>query len=121
MTLTELSAAWNDLRNATLGRTAKPLVSATLANRIGVEWERWRVYYEHAGVTADLAASVAASEYVDAYRQLVDAAAAEGVKVNALPETNYEKARMGVQIGAFGALAIAAAVVGIFLIARATR
>jgi NAD-specific glutamate dehydrogenase len=121
VTLIELSAAYNDLRNATLGRGVKPLVSAALAERVGVAYEKWRAYYGSAGVQADLAASVTASEYVDAYRALVDAAASEGVKVNALPTTPFEKGKVAIEITGFGALAVAAAVIGLFYVARGSR
>lgn len=81
MTLNELSEAWNELRNRTLGRGLSPLVSAGLATRIANHYERWRKYLETAGPLDDLAASVQASDWLARYRELADAAKAEGVSL----------------------------------------
>jgi hypothetical protein len=44
MNLTELQTAWNELRNAALGRGVTPLVPQPLADRVGNTYERWRVW-----------------------------------------------------------------------------
>ncbi len=87
MTLTELSDAWNELRNATLGRSTTPVVSAQLAERIGNTYERWRTWLASAGPMQDIAADLTAAGWLNEYRSLVVAAKTEGVSVNALPAT----------------------------------
>jgi hypothetical protein len=106
VTLTELSSAWNALRNATLGRGAVPLVSNALAQEIGGAYEEWRKYYEEAGINEDLAASVTASAWVERYRSLVEAAHSEGVNVSALPLNPLERAKAAAS-GGINLLAIA--------------
>ena len=94
MTVGELSALWNDLRNAALGRGVKPLVSAPLAARIGSEWDAWRAYYEQqAGPLQDLdlPTSTLEGDWVDRYRALADAVGKEGIYVKGLPLDPIEK------------------------------
>jgi len=47
--LTELSDAWNTLRNAALGRGTSPNVPAELANDVGTQYEAWRAWLEGLG------------------------------------------------------------------------
>jgi hypothetical protein len=53
MEIAALSTAWNDLRNAALGRSTKPLVSAPLADHVASEYSAWRAFYETAQPEAD--------------------------------------------------------------------
>lgn len=118
MTITELSAAWNDLRNAALGRGTKPNVSAALAARVGSEYDAWRAYFETAPPTedADMPAVTLQGDWLNRYRVLVAAVQSEGVSVAALPKDASERALDSAKEGiatlgtALQVLAIAAAV-----------
>lgn len=77
MTLAELSTAWNDLRNAALGRGTAPLVSAPLALAVGRAWEGWRAYYDGLGVSAAEVPTLSSPEWIDRYRELAERVTAE--------------------------------------------
>lgn len=93
MTLAELSQAWNDLRNAALGRGLNPNVKPATAELIGNAYERWRAWYQKAGVSDDMVASVSAAPMVELYRKTLALAKAEGVKVAELEQTPVERAK----------------------------
>lgn len=78
MTVNELSEAWNQLRNAALGRGTKPNVSPDLAGRVAREYERWRAWRADADPTDDLMASLTARAWVDRYRKILAAVQREG-------------------------------------------
>lgn len=70
MTLTELSTAWNDLRNAALGRTATPNVPTALAAEVGTSYEQWRAYLASGPTwTAEVVPELA-STWLERYRAL---------------------------------------------------
>lgn len=96
MTLAELSAAWNKLRDKALGRAASPTsgISADLADRIGKEFEQWRVWYLSAGSLEDTVASIAAHEWVSRYNVLAAELKAEGIAI-APVTTPVESAKRG--------------------------
>jgi len=81
MKLADLSAAWNRLRDRALGRAASPSSKITpeLATRIGNEFNAWRTWYLSAGSLEDMAASVAAHEWVSRYNVLAAELTAEGI------------------------------------------
>jgi len=81
MKLADLSAAWNRLRDRALGRAASPSskISPELAQRIGDEFNAWRTWYLSAGSLEDVAASVAAHEWVSRYNVLAAELTAEGI------------------------------------------
>lgn len=121
MTLGELSAAWNELRNAAWGRGTQPLVDAKLADQIGAGYEAWRAYYEESGFTDEFAPSIAASEWVDRYRMLAAKMAEAGHPLTGamqLPPTPLEQATstlrwgVGLVVGLSVATLIAAFVRG---------
>lgn len=111
MTLAELSDAWNELRNETLGRGTTPLVSPGLARRIGAEWEAWRRWYESANPLDDALGSVGAQQWVERYRALAEYARREGRPVTrGLSPTPVERAKgvaQGAAVGVGGALTLA--------------
>jgi hypothetical protein len=53
MNLTELTNAWNQLRNAALGRGTAPSVAPALAAVVGVRYERFREELGRAHVEAE--------------------------------------------------------------------
>lgn len=81
MNLTELSEAWNTLRNDTLGRGTTPLVPQPLADRIGNTYERWRAWLAKASPLDDVMADATASGWLSDYRALYAQASATGVKM----------------------------------------
>jgi hypothetical protein len=117
--VTDLSEAWNNLRNAALGRGTTPHVSPGLADTVGMQYERWRAYYAASGPLDDVFTSYSASEWLAIYRKLVADVRAEGVKVEALPRAPWEKitdsaATLGQVVGGlvfFGVAATALALV----------
>jgi hypothetical protein len=118
MTLAELSDAWNSLRNAVLGQGTTPPknVKPETATKIGNYYDRWRQWYSDAGVTADMAASVSASQWVDLYREAVKLAQADGVDVPAqLLPTALEQATAAAQSTGKGIM-LAAAIVAVPLV-----
>jgi len=78
MTLAELAGAWNGLRNAAWGRGTTPLVSSTLADRIGDEYDKFRAWYETQGSVEDWIPSLTANEWVERYRVLWELLKKEG-------------------------------------------
>ncbi len=98
MTVDELSAAWNSLRNAALGRGTKPNVPDKLAREVELEWWRWRSERPLFGPTADVLGSVALRKWVTRYRNLAAKVRAAGIK--RLPDepelTTLEKALQGI-------------------------
>jgi len=120
MTLQELSDAWNELRNATLGRGVTPNVSAPLATRVANTYERWRSWLANATPLTDIAADLTAAGWLDEYRQLVAAAKAEGVIVTALPTTFGENvSSAAAYTGKTLAVVAAAAVLGLLYVLAA--
>jgi hypothetical protein len=91
MTLDELGQAWNDLRNAAIGRSVKPIVKPATAKLIGDAYERWRRWYNSATVGGDLITSVSASPMIELYRKCAALAKAEGVKFIELEQTPMER------------------------------
>lgn len=80
--LTEFANAWNELRNAIMGRgTEKPEgVPLELYTKMGNTYERWRAYL--AAVPLDMAVLPvkALSDWVLEYRELADEASKLGLK-----------------------------------------
>ena len=71
MTLTELSDAWNALRNAALGRGVAPLVPEPLAGDVARQYEAWRAWLAKQGPLTgplDIAEGV---EWIQRYRKLL--------------------------------------------------
>lgn len=92
MTLDDLSQAWNDLRNAALGRGVKPIVAEPLASQVGNAYERWRQYLASAGPSQDLVPSATAWPWLQQYRELASKVSAAGVQFQALPVQPLEQA-----------------------------
>ncbi len=123
MTIDELSEAWNELRNAALGRGTKPVVSAELAQRVGADYDAWRdALQNNQWPTDDAFASVTASRWVDRYRELLELVEGEGVKpARALPKNFIERFADGVQTSfIIAGIALAVAVAAPF-VARGFR
>lgn len=91
MTLDDLSEAWNELRNAALGRGTAPIVPAPLAADVARQYGQWRAW--HAAQDAlvmphDIADGV---RWIQKYRKLlsrVSSAGAQPAKV--LPRGGIE-------------------------------
>jgi hypothetical protein len=91
MTLAELGQAWNDLRNAALGRSVTPLVPAALATKVGNAYERWLNFYSFAGPPSDMLPSITAKPWIDEYRALLaEVKAAGGKPASVLAATPVE-------------------------------
>jgi hypothetical protein len=123
MTLTELSTAWNDLRNAALGRSTTPLVPPVLAAKVGNAYERWLNWYSFAGPPSDMIPSITAAPWVDEYRALLAEVQAAGVKpASVLASTPLEGAAAAVSSAGKGiyytALAIAVPLVLLLALKR---
>lgn len=89
MTLTEFSAAWNELRNAALGRGVQPLVPEPLATDVGTAYEGFRVWVmDQPGELPVLPLS--AGPWVDKHRELAARVRAYGIAVQELPRTMRE-------------------------------
>ena len=121
MTLEELSEAWNQLRNAALGRGITPLVSQALAAKVAERYAAWREYYTDPDFVQFGPADLSASSWVTEYRTLAARVKAEGIKLTyELPTTLPEHA--GVVMDKLGLAAIVVGVPLIFFIAyRVTR
>lgn len=91
MTLAELATAWNDLRNAALGRGTSPRVPRELADRVGKRYEAFRQWYESAWSLEDWVPSVTAAQSVRDFRALADEVRAAGRPVADLPATPIEQ------------------------------
>src|SRR5438477_7032930 len=97
MTLAELSAAWDALRNKVLGRSVAPIdqhLSPELLARVGSEYEAWRQWYLAAGSLEDLAGSLGAQEWVSRYNVLAAEIQAEGLATAPL-DTVIESVKKG--------------------------
>jgi hypothetical protein len=93
VTLNELSNAWNDLRNAALGRGTTPQVPAPLAAKVGREWTAFRRWLAEQGVLEDIFASAVSQAWVQRYRVLLAQVRAAGAPVEtdlALEQTPLE-------------------------------
>lgn len=125
MTLTDLSDAWNVLRNAALGRGTKPIASPALADKIGNAYERWRKWLETASPVQDIVPSATAWSWLQEYRALVAEAMAEGIKVDALPGQPLEAvasfASTTITTVAIAVAAIGLPVVALMLFAKRKR
>jgi hypothetical protein len=110
MTLAELSQAWNDLRNAALGRGTTPIVKPVTATTIGNYYERWRQWYTSAGVSDDMIASVSAAQWVDLYRAAAKLAKADGAQFAELGATPVEQVTKAAAATGKGLVYAAAAV-----------
>jgi hypothetical protein len=103
MTLTELSAAWNDLRNAALGRgEARPIkVPLALGLEVGIAYEEWRAYLASRG---PLESAIPELQWLEKYRALAAKVKAAGVNFEAPPATLLEQAAAlpGQAAGALG-------------------
>lgn len=131
MTLGELSNAWNELRNAVLGRGTQPSagVKPTTATTIGNYYERWRKYYESAGIADDMVPSATAAEWVTLYRDGVRLAKADGLvlafELGATPIERTAAAAQAAVTGVGNGLFFVAAAISVplvlFLAARSRR
>lgn len=89
--LDELSAAWNGLRNAALGRGTSPNVSPALAADVSRAYDEWREWLQHAPPIADVLAHAMAHNWVKRYRALVARVQREGqTPTDVLPVTSVE-------------------------------
>lgn len=75
MTVDQLSALYNRLRNAALGRGVTPNVSPELAERVGRAYEAWREFAT--GPASALADVAQMRPHVEAYNRLRAAVAKE--------------------------------------------
>lgn len=87
----ELSAAWNKLRNAALGRGTTPKVKPELAKRVGDTFEAWRRWQESIGPLDTLFAQAAYTDNLKQWQARGEALRAEveaelGVKLPAFPD-----------------------------------
>jgi hypothetical protein len=110
MTLAELSTAWNDLRNATLGQSVVPLVKPVTATTIGNYYERWRAWYATAGAMADMVPDATAAQWLSLYRDAAKLAKADGAKFTELEAQPLERAVAAVTTAGKGLIYAAAAV-----------
>ena len=124
MTPDELSKAWNELRNAALGRGVSPNVSPALAARVAREWEGWRKAHLTPGFK--VAAPTFTYRWTKRYRSLLRAVHKEGAakKIDLPFKTPMEE--LGDSFTNFGRnIAITAGVVGgvyvIIALSRGTR
>ncbi len=91
MTLDELSAAWNDLRNAALGRGLAPNVPPALAANVDRQYKAWRKALIHMPAAADMLASAYTRDWVSKYRRLLARVQKAGAgPQNVLPTTPFE-------------------------------
>lgn len=116
MTIEQLSTAWNNLRNAALGRGVTPIVSPELAIEVGTQYEAWRAYLADKSAAAWIPLSPTSfveDEWVQRYRALVAKVQAENVTVpDVLPPTLAEKAKgQAKDIGKQVAIAVASGLV----------
>jgi hypothetical protein len=98
MTIDELSTAWNNLRNAALGRGVVPVVSQPLADEVGTAYEEWRAHLADKSAAALLLpitpTSIVEDVWVQRYRDLVAKVNGENVAVkDVLGQTFAEKAK----------------------------
>lgn len=97
MNIDELSSAWNEMRNAALGRGLKANVSAELAKVVAGEYERWRAARAEMGPVDDVLSAFTTRQWVTRYRNLVSKVQKEGIKLaNVLPPTTLERALQGI-------------------------
>lgn len=77
MTINDLNKAWNDLRNAALGKGTHPNVPKALAERLGRAYEQWRTFFEGRHFSADdlnmpaITFSDETSNWLDIYRRFI--------------------------------------------------
>ena len=91
MSLDELSAAWNDLRNAALGRGVAPNVPPALAASVDRQYKAWRKALIHMPAAADMMASAYTRDWVAKYRRLLARVQKAGAgPQNVLPTTPFE-------------------------------
>lgn len=97
MTIAELTQAWDDLRNAALGRGTMPNVSRALAETVGRYYEEFRAWLADAGPLEELAPSITAAQWIGRYRALWNMLQAEGkapeARLTLPPQWNEELAR----------------------------
>jgi hypothetical protein len=86
ITLTEFSNAWNDLRNAVMGRgvSKPPNISQQLYDSVGNYYERFRTWLQQQGPITEITTAIGATEQMTTYRQLANQAKKEGAVFNAL-------------------------------------
>lgn len=130
MTGLELSEAWNDLRNAALGRGVKPVASAALAARVGNEYERFRSWFdtEHEELAPTVLPGTQAADWVERLRALTKEVKAEGIAVREPSATFGEKAAQaassigsGLVLGLASIAVIAGVGVAVALASRGRR
>lgn len=124
MTSQELSDAWNELRNAALGRGTSPRVSPALARVVAREYEKWRREL-HASPWKGDDPPPWVWEQVATYRKVFAKVKAEGkAPKKELPQTPLERVGRGLEtlarnfaigLGVFGGAYI------IFALVRGTR
>jgi hypothetical protein len=99
MTLAELTDAWNDLRNAALGRGVTPLVPQTLATDVGTSWELFRAWRsEQLGELPVLPLS--GQRWVKMHHDLAARVRSAGVPVRDVPEDALQSALRALGEGA---------------------
>jgi hypothetical protein len=93
--LSEFSNAWNELRNAIMGRgTEKPAnVPLELYTKTGNAYERWRKYLAALPADMQILPIKALSDWVLEYRELADEATELGLKFPAFAPGWIETAR----------------------------
>lgn len=131
MTLTELNAAWQDLRTAALGRSGlDENVSAGLASRIAQALEGWGRFYASAGYGSDFFGSshpeVAA--WLERYRVLAFDARREGLRFAEFGDTSGEQLSEAASTVAsatghalFSVGLLATALAGLYLVIKGRR
>ncbi len=113
----ELSDAWNNLRNAAMGRGGAPNVSPALARRVEREYARWRNWRRDVGPIDDMFSSWSTRRWVARYRDLMAKVDREGKGPEArLAMTPMEAAAVQMDRGAVN-LAIGAGVAAVTVIA----
>ena len=99
MTLNDLSAKWQELRDKSLGRGGmSALVSPLLASDVALDYQRFRAWLEAIArvPTSLVTAGDEASEHLEVLRALIARAQHEGVAIDA-PPTLSEQLEQGAQ------------------------
>jgi hypothetical protein len=93
--LTEFSNAWNDLRNAVVGRgTEKPAnVPQELYAKVSNTYDRWRTYLQSLPAVLQVFPLQPISDWVLEYRDLATEAQKAGLTFNVLPVSWLESVK----------------------------
>lgn len=87
VTLNDLAEAWNQLRNAALGRSTTPLVNAALATEVADAYEAFRAWLGEQGPIESMIETPTARAWLERHNELRAQVALEAPAPEPLPET----------------------------------